>query len=96
MIVTKKEAFRIVFDELNRWANERLKGKTAHNAECVEVEMKVNLGDELFGQIELSGVRDGDTPEEKLIYNIFTEETTNTLDFDSLEELLAILGIKDE
>lgn len=84
----KLKTFQFVFDALNKWAEEQKKnGKRT-------VEMQLHLGDGFCGELLLHFPRPGKQYEDALMGDIFNDDDTLRLSFDSVEELIRRLEEK--
>ena len=88
-------ALRVFATAFQRFHDRAIRGRTAHNAECVGVDISLFMGkgeNELSGTIRLVGVRtDLSHPFQRLMAKLITDDTTNLIHFDSIDELAELL-----
>lgn len=82
----KRKAFKYIFDLLNEWTEECKKA----GARDVEAHFHLGKGD-FCGELIIKVARPGKDYEDTLLNNIFNDDETMRLDFDSTEELIEII-----
>lgn len=104
---TLREALAVVAKHYRAYHERKILRNTAHNAECISISMELFTGgaeldekgevrftqNDLSGRILLEGRRNDlpKTPQHNLFATLFTEETTNEVPFDNIEELAQLL-----